>query len=232
MVWARIAEALGMAEGGALRGVLDTILCGFGVGDGKATNQVAFTAAVIALSAKMAKADGVATGIEAEAFERMFRPPPEEIGNVRRLFDLATRDVAGYDSYARQINRLLEGEPQLKRDVFDGLFLIAAADGVLHADEEAYLRNVAAIFGIEEPEYRRIRAMFVRDPDDAYTVLGVPPDVSNEDLKTRYRALVREHHPDSLIARGVPGEFVEMANRKLAAITAAYEEVSKERGLR
>lgn len=231
MVWKKIAENLGFAEGGALRGALDAILCGFGIGDCKATNQVAFTAAVIALSAKMAKADGVASQIEAEAFERMFKPPPEELHNVRRLFELATRDVAGYESYARQINRLLQDEPQLKRDVYEGLFHVAAADGVLHADEEVYLRRVAEIFGYTEEDYRSIRAMFVRDPDDPYTVLGISRDISNEALKAHYRALVRENHPDQLSARGVPGEFVEMATRKLAAINDAYSKIARERGL-
>ncbi len=231
MVWNRIAEALGMAEGGALRGTLDAILCGFGIGDCKTTNQVAFTAAVIALSAKMAKADGVATRIEAEAFERMFKPPPDEIDNVRRLFDLATRDVAGYESYAHQINRLLSDEPQLKRDVYEGLFHVAAADGVLHTDEEVYLKRVAEIFGYDAEDYRSIRAMFVHDPDDPYTVLGVARDITNEALKAHYRALVRENHPDSLIARGVPGEFIDMATRKLAAINTAYKQIVRERGL-
>ncbi|MEM7776753.1 MAG: DnaJ family molecular chaperone [Pseudomonadota bacterium] len=231
MVWSRIAEALGVAEGGALRGALDAILCGFGIGDCKTTNEVAFTAAVIALSAKMAKADGVATRIEVEAFERLFKPPPGELANVRRLFDLATRDVAGYESYARQIAKLLSDEPRLKRDVYDGLFHIAAADGVLHADEEVYLRRVGEIFGYDEAEYRSIRALFVHDPDDAYTVLGVSPDITDEALKTHYRALVRENHPDVLSARGVPGQFIDIATRKIAAINSAYNEIARERGL-
>lgn len=220
-----------MAEGGALRGALDAILCGFGIGDCKTTNEVAFTAAVIALSAKMAKADGVATRIEVEAFERLFKPPPGELANVRRLFDLATRDVAGYESYARQIAKLLSDEPRLKRDVYDGLFHIAAADGVLHADEEVYLRRVGEIFGYDEAEYRSIRALFVHDPDDAYTVLGVSPDITDEALKTHYRALVRENHPDVLSARGVPGQFIDIATRKIAAINSAYNEIARERGL-
>ncbi|MEM9029683.1 MAG: DnaJ family molecular chaperone [Pseudomonadota bacterium] len=231
MVWSRIAEALGVAEGGALRGALDAILCGFGIGDCKTTNEVAFTAAVIALSAKMAKADGVATRIEVEAFERLFKPPPGELANVRRLFDLATRDVAGYESYARQIAKLLSDEPRLKRDVYDGLFHIAAADGVLHADEEVYLRRVGEIFGYDEAEYRSIRALFVHDPDDAYTVLGVSPDITDEALKAHYRALVRENHPDVLSARGVPGQFIDIATRKIAAINSAYNEIARERGL-
>lgn len=231
MVWSRIRDALGIGEGSALRSALDALLCGFGVGDCKTTNQVAFTAAVVALSAKMAKADGVATRIEAEAFERMFKPPPSERENVRRLFELATRDIAGFESYARQISRLLYGEPQLKRDVFDGLFHIAAADGVLHEKEEAYLQRVADIFGFDTATYRSIRSQFVRDPDDPYIVLGLSREVPNSTLKAHYRALVRENHPDLLMARGVPTEFVSMASRKLAAITSAYEEIARERGI-
>ena len=73
--------------------------------------------------------------------------------------------------------------------------------------------------------------MFVHDPDDAYTVLGLTPSISNDALRSHYRRLVRDNHPDAAIARGVPEEFVEMANRKLAAINAAYEEVARERGL-
>ncbi|MEM7750651.1 MAG: DnaJ domain-containing protein, partial [Pseudomonadota bacterium] len=66
---------------------------------------------------------------------------------------------------------------------------------------------------------------------DAYTVLGIKPDVSDNDLKSHYRNLVRNNHPDMAMARGVPEEFVEMANRKLASINAAFEEIARERNL-
>lgn len=231
MVWQRISEAVGLAEGGSLRGALDSLLCGLGIGDCKASNEVAFTAAVIALSAKMAKADGVASQVEFAAFERMFKPPPEEAENVQRLFKLATRDVAGFESYAQQITRLLADDPQLKRDVFDGLFHIAAADGVLHNGEETYLKRVAEIFGYDEATYRSIRAAFIADPDDPYTILGVDPGISDQALKAHYRALVRENHPDAHIARGVPQEFIEMAQRKIAAINGAYEQIARDRGM-
>lgn len=231
MIWQRISEAVGLSEGGSLRGALDALLGGFGLGSGKAANEVAFTAAVIALSAKMAKADGVASQIEFAAFERLFKPPPEEAANVRRLFDMATRDVAGYESYAQQIHRLLADDPQLKRDVYEGLFHIAAADGVLHSGEEAYLKRVAEIFGYDDEVYRSIRATFVSDPDDPYTILGVERSISDTALKQHYRALIRQNHPDALVARGVPEEFVAMAERKTATINSAYEQIARERGL-
>jgi len=232
MIWQRIREALGLDEGGTLRSVLDSLLCGLGVGDCAQNNQVAFTAAVIALSAKMSKADGVASRIEFAAFERIFKPDAGEADNVRRLFNMATKDVAGYEIYARQIATLLGKEdPRLLRDVYEGLFHIAAADGVLHAGEEAYLRRVGEIFGYDDQTYRAIRASYVRDPDDAYVVLGLDRNVSNEALKAHYRELARQNHPDALVARGVPEEFIVMAERKLAAINAAYDQIANERGL-
>ncbi|MCB1510561.1 MAG: DnaJ family molecular chaperone [Hyphomicrobiaceae bacterium] len=235
MVLKSFGDALGVSKGGALRAALDRLLCGLGLGpcpDGKSNvNTVAFTVAVVALAAKIAKADGVVTHVEAEAFQRVFKTPPEEAKNVQRIFDLAKQDSAGFESYARQISGLLANEPQLKRDVFEGLFHVAAADGILHRDEESQLRRISEIFGFTDHDYRAVRALFVDDPDDPYTVLDVAHSATNDEIKTRYRKLVRENHPDALIARGVPEEFVEMATRKIAAINAAYEVISKERGL-
>lgn len=235
MDWKSLTQAFSSTRAGTLRGALDRLLSGLGLGpcpEGrKARNSVAFTIAVVALSAKIAKADGIVTQVETEAFERVFKMPEGEAKNVQRIFDLAKKDVAGFESYARQIASMLVDEPQLKRDVFEGLFHIAASDGVLHRDEEAQLRRVSEIFGLSDLDYRSVRALFVHDPNDAYTVLGVKPDVDDETLKSHYRQLVRENHPDVLIARGVPDTFLEMATRKIAAINSAYEQVAKERGL-
>jgi DnaJ like chaperone protein len=192
---------------------------------------VAFTIAVISLSAKMAKADGVASRIEQETFDRIYRAPPAEANNVRRIFDLAAQDVAGFETYALQIAMLLADDPHLKRDVFDSLFHIAAADGILHPAEETYLRTVAATFGLSTTDYRVARAQFVNDPDDPYIVLGLDPAVSNSALKARFKQLVRDNHPDLAIARGVPPEFVDLATRKLAAVNAAYDRIAGERGI-
>jgi len=115
--------------------------------------------------------------------------------------------------------------------VLEALFHIAAADGIFHGAEDLYLADVARRFGFSDAEYRAIRALFVRDADDPYSILGVSPDISDEELKAHYRRLVREHHPDTLIARGVPEEFVDIANRKLAALNAAYDQIVKERAL-
>ena len=75
--------------------------------NGDPRRRIAFTIAVIALGAKMAKADGVVTKAEVEAFRQVFRVPQRDLAGVARVFNLAKQDVAGYDSYARQIARLL-----------------------------------------------------------------------------------------------------------------------------
>jgi DnaJ like chaperone protein len=230
-----LSKAIHRGVGTSLKAVLDRLMCNLGLGPypdtPNATRTVAFTVAVVALSAKMAKADGVVSQAEADAFQAIFQTDASEMRNVQRIFDLAKQDVAGFESYAEQMATLLESEPQLKRDVFEGLFNIAASDGVLHQSEEAYLEAVAEIFRIAPDEYRAIRARFVDDPDDAYIVLGLKRSNTDDEVRAQYRRLVRENHPDALIARGVPKEFVAMADRKLAAINAAYEEIERERGL-
>jgi len=194
---------------------------------------VVFTIAIIALGAKMAKADGVVTKDEEDAFKRIFRVPPSEEANVRRIFNLARQDTAGFEAYAMQIARLFRGNPAILEDVLDGLFEIAKADGVLHPGELAFLERVADIFGFSQNEFRRIRAShFGPDAADPYAILGVAHDAGDLEIKRTYRMLVRENHPDSLIARGVPEEFVKLANDKLAAINTAYDRIEKERGWR
>jgi DnaJ like chaperone protein len=233
MPWKAISQAVGWEKGGALRDALAALWARLGL-DRLATRApahrtVAFTIAVTTLAAKMAKADGVAVAVEAAAFERLFQIPPGEESNLKRLYHLATRDVAGYEVYAGKIARMLKDEPELLQSVLVCLFHIAAADGVLHPAEDTFLETVAQTFGLSRLEYLTIRASFVHDPSSPYEILGVRPDISDADLKARHRALVREHHPDKLAAVGVPPEFRCAADRRLAAINAAYDAILKGR---
>jgi DnaJ like chaperone protein len=193
---------------------------------------VTFTIALVALAGKMARADGVATDQEFEVFRKAFGVPAQEEKNVQRIFNLARQDIAGFEYYAGQIARLFVGNPAMLEDVLDGLFEIAKADGVLHPGEAAFLEKVAEIFGFAPNEYRRIRAShFAPELTDPYVILGMSYVADDEELKQTYRRLVRENHPDSLMARGVPQEFIKLANDKLAAINNAYEKIRAERGL-
>jgi DnaJ like chaperone protein len=188
--------------------------------------QVAFTVGVIALGAKMAKADGVVTSDEIAAFKEVFKVPPGEEHNVARLFNLAKQDVAGYEAYARQLGRLFHDNRELLTDVMDGLFHIAVADEYLHPNEEHFLANVAKEFGFTDQEYLRIKGRHYRcGLYDPYNILHASPKLTDAELRIQYHKLVAENHPDMLMARGVPAEAIGIATSKLAAINAAYEEI-------
>ncbi|MBV8798762.1 MAG: DnaJ family molecular chaperone [Alphaproteobacteria bacterium] len=241
-IWGKLGgAAAGLVAGGPFGAALGALAGHFLVdrptsaaGAGGLTGAdpgIAFTIAIIALGAKMAKADGVVTGDEEEAFRQYFRVPPSEEANVRRIFRLARQDTAGFENYARQVATIYRGNPAVLEDVLDGLFEIAKADGVLHPGELAFLERVAEIFGFAPNEFRRIRASHFPDREDPYAILGVSHTATDDEIKRTYRMLVRENHPDRLIARGVPEEFVKIANDKLAAINAAYDKIGAERGI-
>ena len=192
--------------------------------------EVAFTVGVITLGAKMAKADGIVTADEVDAFKEVFKIPEGEMQNVARVFNLAKHDATGYETYAEQLAAMFKKNRKLLEDVLEGLFHIAKADQILHPREEEFLSQVAQRFGITEVEFSYIKARHVtaakRNP---YDVLGVDGSMSSDELKNHYRRLVRENHPDRLMARGVPKEFITIATEKVAAINEAYDQIVKDR---
>ena len=243
-IWGKLAgAAAGFAIGGGPLGALfggvaghftiDKLLERDDEVERAARDELVFTVGLIALCAKMAKADGVVTWDEVVAFEEVFNVPAHETQNVRRFFDQARQAVAGYESYAKQLANLFKDKPGVLEDVLDALFHIALADNVVHPKEIEYLENVAAIFGFSALEFQRIRASHLGpDAADPYVILGVEHDISDKDLKSTYRRLVKENHPDALIGRGVPEEFIGLANEKLSAINTAYDRIAKDRKLK
>jgi DnaJ like chaperone protein len=195
-------------------------------------SEIVFTTGLIALSAKMAKADGVVTNDEIAAFRQVVSVPEAEVANVTRLFDLAKQTSAGYEAYAAQVADHFRGKPELLEDVLDGLFHIAKADRAIHENERRYLAEVARIFGFSARDYARIEARHVRVPTDPYVILGADRAWSDEELKIFHRKLVSENHPDRQIALGLPAEAVGIATQRLAAINEAWDAVRRERGLR
>jgi DnaJ like chaperone protein len=237
-IWGKLGGlGVGYALGGPLGGLLGAF-AGHMFMDregslfGTPPKDVIFTTGLIALSAKMAKADGVVLRSEVEAFEKLVEVPPEEHRNVQRLFELAKSTTEGYEAYARQIAEAFRDEPQLLEDLVDGLFDVATADGAVHEAELAYVQRVATILGFGGQEFDRIAARHVRRPDDPYLVIGAERGLSDEALKRHYRALVAEIHPDREIARGLPPEAVKIATHRLAAVNAAWDRIAAERGLR
>jgi len=231
-VWGKVSGgAAGLLVGGPVGAVLGAV-AGHFLFDQESDPGVVFTIAIIALAAKMARAGGNPGEEEFAIFRRVFGVPPEEEANVRRIFNLARQDIAGYEVYAGQIAELFKGNPAMLEDILDGLFEIAKSDGVLHPCESAFLERVSEIFGFAPNEFRRIRAShFAPELTDPYVILGLSYTAGEDEIRRTYRRLVRENHPDSLIGRGVPAEFIKLATDKLAAINGAYEKIRAERGM-
>jgi len=225
-IWARIRDALAaLSQGEGLAAVFERLTP-------PPERSVAFTIAVIALGAKMAKADGLVTRDEVTAFREVFTIAQDEEANAARIFDLARQDVAGFESYATQIKRMFRNDPDMLADLLEGLFHIAAADGVYHPGEDLFLNDVAAIFGIGEPEFRIMRMRFAPgDQKDPYVILGVEPSDDDATLRSAWRKKVQENHPDKLMARGLPEEALKLATRRLADINEAWDAIKAMRGL-
>lgn len=231
-IWQFVKRVTASTASG-IGGVVESVRAVFG-GDPDLRRRVAFSVAMIALSAKMAKADGIVTQDEVRAFQQIFEIPASERRNVYRLYDLARQDVAGFEAYAERMAGLCGSGKKncaMLEDILDGLFHIAKADGVLHEREGFYLHRVAEIFHIEENHYQSILARHASLGEaDPWLVLGIDRGSSFDEVKKRYRSLVAANHPDKLVARGLPEEFIKIATTRIAAINAAYEMI--ERGLR
>lgn len=219
-IWSRIAAAISsLASGEALSAVFDRLRT-------PPERSVGFTIAVIALGAKMAKADGQVTRDEVTAFREVFHIPDHAEEQAAKVFNLARQDVAGFEEYAQRIGRMFEPQSSVLTDLLEGLFHIAVADGEYHPNEDDFLHQVAGIFGMGEGPFRRLRARFVSDAaPDPYDILGVTPDMSMDDIQKVWRGHVRESHPDAMIARGLPEEAVKMAEKRLIALNRAWEEI-------
>ena len=230
-IWTRITEALAaLAKGESLSVVFDRLRAA-----PAPERSVGFTIAVLALGAKMAKADGTVTRDEVTAFRRIFTFPEGEEEHAARVFNLARQDVAGFDAYARKIARLFNPEGQricaddhhVLVDILEALFQIALADGSYHPGEDAFLTHVAEEFGLDDRCFTIVRSRLVEGaPRDPYDVLGLPRDASKDQARKAWRDLVRDTHPDVLQSRGVPPEAMKLAERRLQLINEAWREIA------
>lgn len=198
--------------------------------EGLPDEDPAFAAAVTALGAKLAKADGFDDPVEYAAFTEAFAPRPESERAVRRFYALARGTTAGFESYARKLADRYRACPNLLERVLQGLFHVAGADGAVTAREEAYLQRVSDLFGFSPLRFRRIRADHLGLPSgDPYAVLGVMPDVPDEEVQSAWKRALKEAHPDRAMARGLSEDLVAAASETAQALNAAFEAVMRER---
>ncbi|MEL7099515.1 MAG: molecular chaperone DjiA [Pseudomonadota bacterium] len=220
-LWSRITQAISaLTSGEGLAEVFDRLRT-------PPERSVAFAIAVIALGAKMAKADGQVTRDEVTAFREVFHINQQDEAGAGRVFNLARTDVAGFEEYATRIEGMFRDQPDTLVDLLEGLFHIAMADGFYHPSENAFLSRVAEIFRVPDAQFNALRARFVPDaPRDSYAVLGLEPGASFDEARTAWRRLVRENHPDAMLARGVPEEAIRLAERRMIDINRAWEDIS------
>ena len=220
-IWTRISDAIeALVQGQPLSEVFDRLRT-------PPERSIAFTIAVIALGAKMAKADGLVTRDEVTAFREVFHIRPEDEAGAARVFNLARQDAAGFEEYAARIHRLFGADHPTYCDLVEGLFHISMADGEFHPNENVFLERVAEIFEMSPARYQAIKTRFVPDAEpDPYTVLGVDPSASMDEMRKAWRQRVRETHPDAMVARGVPEEAVKIAEKKMIDINRAWDTIN------
>ena len=233
-IWGKvIGGAAGFAIGGPLGALLGT-LAGHAIDKQLPSNNtkhdayksIAFTAGVIALSAKMAKADGKVTKEEIITFRRLVQVPKENVKQVGKLWELAKKTTDGYDLYAQQISSLFKKEQAILERILDLLFEIAKSDGVIQESELKYLKHVSDIFDFSEQTFMRLLALH-KPENNPYEILGLSPSDDPKTVNQTWKKMIKENHPDKLIGEGMPKEFIESANQKLSLINGAYEEIKK-----
>ena len=197
--------------------------------DPEQSRKVAFTVAVIALSAKMARADGVVTAAEIKSFRERVQIPEGDLYRVGQFWDLARQTPDGFEAYAQQTVNLFGSKSAILEQLLDLLFTIAKSDGHITEAEWNYLRQVAAIFGYEQDEFNRLSDIYSGENPPPHLILGVSAQASLVEVRAAWHELAAAHHPDKLIAAGMPEEFVKAATARLARINNAYDLLSRKR---
>ena len=155
--------------------------------------------------------------------------PDREKQFARQVFNEAKTSRYSIDDFAHQLYRTVGNQPTLLLSFLDLLFQIAAADGKFHPAEEAALAKIKEIFNINEKQFADIKAAYFKDLDTNYKILNCTPESSNEEIKSSYKKLVKEYHPDTIISKGLPEEFIDFAAERFREIQDSYEKIRQER---
>ena len=237
-IWGKfIVSAAGFALGGPI-GALIGVVAGHAIDKIKtkqilpeesALKQIGFTVGVIVLSAKMAKADGKVTKEEIRAFQNKISVPENEIKNVARLWDQAKKTTDGFEVYAQQICQLLGKNSSVLEELLNLLIIIAKADGKITKSEILYLKQVSIIFGFSIEKFERIYSSNLGEISDPYQILGVTSNTPIVEIKNRWKMLASNHHPDKLIAQGLPIDFIEKSTNRLQEINNAWDIIKNQK---
>lgn len=201
----------------------------------------------VALSAKVAKADGRVDELEAELISNMFNdistlfPDPEATKKLlKEIFDEEKNAPHNLDMVAQALYTALQNDPHKRQKMLEFLVNLTYIDGTLSHSEEEMLRIIAKYLHFDDQDLSAMLERFgsyhrhsIKESsiDQAYALLGLTVDSTNDDVKKAYRALVREYHPDIIKSQGASEEYLKEATEKVQEINAAYEMIKKSRGM-
>ena len=179
------------------------------------------------MSAKMAKVDGFASKEELEAFKRNLIIPNSEIKNVERIWNFANSSVHGFESYANQLSELLNKKSIILENILHLLFIIAESDGKITLEEKLYIKKISSIFGFNASKFEALEKLYSDNKFDAYEILGVSKSASLDEINKKRITLLKKYHPDILISKGQPIEFIQKNNQYIQMINQSWETIKK-----
>jgi DnaJ like chaperone protein len=241
-IWGKIiGGTTGFALGGPLGAIIGMMIGGsFDRSARKfsSSNQISqqqkknvFALCIIVLSAKIAKADGQVTKEEIYTFKEQFNIQAEEMSEVSKIFNEAKKSSFGFKNIADQVGNLFSDNKVLLEQLLNNLFYIAEADGLTSNNEVEVLRSISQSFHFNETDFQRIfHSRLNNKESDPYKILGVTREDSDNNIRKKWIELSKEHHPDYLIAKGMPKEFIKEANKELSSINLAYDKIKELRG--
>ncbi len=231
-----VGGGLGWAFGGPL-GAIFGYMAGSMMGDrqggmvqGAPTRTGDFNRSLLALTAAMMKADGSVRKSELDYVKRFYLQNFGEEAtrqNIKMLCEILKKEIP-IEEVSRQIGRYMDYSSKLQ--LLHYLFGIALADGVADPAEVSLIERIAALMGLQAGDFQSIKAMFVKDTDSAYKILGIASDASDEAVKKAFREMAKKYHPDKVSHLG---EAVKKAaEEKFCKVNEAYETIKQNRGLK
>ena len=207
---------------------------------------------LVSLLAKVAKSDGRVSELEARLITQVLDDLSQKVSGVsgvreylKEVYNSQKENVDNAYETARNYKRAfnLNYDTCVARLTF---FLnLAYIDGEFNKSEQDIIRNIAYGFGIDKETLDEIIYKFdsfygsrfgadrdeVSRENDAFEVLGLSKNASLDEVKARYKELVRQYHPDILMGRGESKEVIERSTKKLQEINEAYGRLKEKFGV-
>ncbi len=197
-------------------------------------SQFAFFIGAFSMLAKLSQADGRVSQEEVTSIEKFMTHDlnlnRESQVVAMNIFQAAMASPGTFQDFATQFHERFRFQPQLLDVMLDILLRVSIADGKLSDVEERLILAAKSTFNISDSQYIAIKSKYIKDDGKYYAILGVNRDDTDELIRTRYRKLVKEYHPDMIASKGLPEEFTKLAEDKFREIQEAYDLIRKERG--